>query len=241
VKSGFLGVVSILFSFTVSAQSIDMPKVNAGDTWTYLVTTEKGSSGWSQTRSEVTVARVTDSGIYFTSKQSGSTQPAVEMISGADWARVRDVNGKQTVVNRPLNFPLRPGKKWEVSYTEQHPNKIHRSEQLDANYAVVGNETVEVPAGKFTAIKIEVEGRWTAELEPSTSVVQAAQSQQNNATVVSQVNKTDARSASGRIYKAFWYVPEVKRWVKSVEEYYGSNGVRNERYTNELESFKTSD
>jgi hypothetical protein len=46
------------------------------------------------------------------------------------------------------------------------------------------------------------------------------------------------RSATGRTYKAFWYAPEVKRWVKSVEEYYGSGGVRNESYTTELESFK---
>jgi hypothetical protein len=36
-------------------------------------------------------------------------------------------------------------------------------------------------------------------------------------------------------------VPEVKRWVKSVEEYYGSGGVRNERYTGELESFKLAE
>jgi hypothetical protein len=27
-------------------------------------------------------------------------------------------------------------------------------------------------------------------------------------------------------------------WVKSVEEYYGSGGVRTERYTGELESFR---
>ena len=38
-------------------------------------------------------------------------------------------------------------------------------------------------------------------------------------------------TAAGYRYKAFWYVPEVGRWAKSVEEYYGSNGVRNERYT----------
>jgi hypothetical protein len=44
--------------------------------------------------------------------------------------------------------------------------------------------------------------------------------------------------ATGRLYKAFWYVPEIGRWVKSDEEYYGSNGVRTQRFTSELESFK---
>jgi hypothetical protein len=33
----------------------------------------------------------------------------------------------------------------------------------------------------------------------------------------------------------------VKRWVKSVEEYYSSGGVRNERYSEELESFKPAE
>ena len=31
---------------------------------------------------------------------------------------------------------------------------------------------------------------------------------------------------------------EVKRYVKAVEEYFGANGVRNERYTLELDSFQ---
>ena len=52
---------------------------------------------------------------------------------------------------------------------------------------------------------------------------------------------TTDRTVAGRTYKAFWYVPEVRRWVKSVEEYYGSGGVRNERYTDELESFQLAD
>jgi len=72
-------------------------------------------------------------------------------------------------------------------------------------------------------------------------VVQGAQVMQGGATMVTQMQKTTAEPATGRTYKAFWYVPEVKRWVKSVEEYYGSNGVRNERYTGELQSYKLSE
>jgi hypothetical protein len=41
---------------------------------------------------------------------------------------------------------------------------------------------------------------------------------------------------SGRLYKAFWYVPSIKRWVKSVEAYYTANGTRNQRFTSELVS-----
>jgi hypothetical protein len=100
---------------------------------------------------------------------------------------------------------------------------------------------VEVPAGKFRALKIESEGHWEAEIAPSQSVVQGAQTGQSGATLVTQAQNIVERQATGRLYKAFWYAPEVKRWVKSVEEYYSNGGVRNERYSQELESFKPGD
>jgi hypothetical protein len=56
--------------------------------------------------------------------------------------------------------------------------------------------------------------------------------------MVTQAQNTRDEPVSGRTYKAFWYAPEVKRGVKSVEEYYSGSGVRTERYTGELESFK---
>ena len=62
--------------------------------------------------------------------------------------------------------------------------------------------------------------------------------QQGDTAMITHAQKTGPVQVTGRTYKAFWYVPEIGRWVKSVEEYYGSNGVRNERYTGELESFK---
>lgn len=214
------------------------PTVNVGDTWVYRDTVEKGPGGWNQTRDEVTVSRVTSSSIYFSTKPTGSSQAPKESFSGLDWSRVRDVDGKETVVNRPLQFPLAVGKTWDIEYTEQHPNKKFKSEQWQQKYQVVGVETVTVPAGKFEAIKIEEEGHWTAELEPGQSVAQGAQVTPDSTTLVTQTEKARAEPVSGRTYKAFWYVPEYKRWVKSVEEYYSSGGVRNERYTTELESFK---
>ena len=222
----------------VFAQAVGAPTVKAGDTWTYRTTTEKGASGWNQTRDETTVSRVTSSTIYYTVKPSGSTQPEKELFAGLDWSRAHDIDGKETVVNKPLSFPLTAGKAWEIHYTEQHPNKTFRTEDWVHKYTVVGYESVEVPAGKFNALKIEAEGHWTAELEPTQTVVQGAQSNADGTSMVTQTQKTTDRTVSGRTYKAFWYVPEVRRWVKSVEEYYGSGGVRNERYTGELESFK---
>jgi hypothetical protein len=53
-----------------------------------------------------------------------------------------------------------------------------------------------------------------------------------------QTRRTTPQQATGRLYKAFWYVPEIGRWVKAVEENYGSNGVRSQRVSGELEAFK---
>ena len=241
MKKIIFGVLAAGMSIGAFAQSAEAPVIKPGDTWDYKDTVEKGPSGWTQTQNELTVLRATASTIYYTTKTVDSTQAPKEAYAGLDWSRMRSINGTETVVNKPLTFPLKPGKSWEVSYTELHPNKLHNYEQWDTQYKVVGFETVEVPAGKFSAIKIEGEGKWVAEVAPATTVVAGAQSVQNSITSVSQINKTGAVTATGRVYRVFWYVPDVKRMVKSVEEYYGSNGVRNERYTEELVSFKLSD
>jgi len=215
--------------------------VKEGDSWIYRSTTEKGPGGWNQTREEITVTRVTAARIFLSVKPSGSTQPPKEIFLGRDWSRSRDVNGKETVVNRPLSFPLSEKTAWDVVYTEDSPNKSHKSEKFDNHFTVAGFETVEVPAGKFRALKVEAEGQWEAQLAPNQTVVQGAATESGGTTMVTQVRKNASRAATGRTYKAFWYVPEVKRWVKSVEEYYSNEGVRNERYTQELESFKPAE
>lgn len=240
MRSALVAVIWLLGVSAATAQNADAPTIKENDTWTYRQTEEKGPSGWNQRREEFTVTRVTASSIYFSSKPSGSSQPPRESFAGLDWSRTRDVNGKETVVNRPLSFPLTPGKTWEISYLEQHPTKAHKSEQWNHHYRVVGFESVEVPAGKFNAIKVEAEGHWTAELVPTQTIVQGAQSTPDSTSMVTQTQKTNPEPVAGRTYKVFWYVPEVKRWVKSVEEYYAASGVRNERYTQELESYKVN-
>ena len=233
-----VALAGIALSSGAWSETLDRPLVKVGDTWIYCSTTERGPSGWNQTHDEINVTRVTPTAIFIATKASGSTQPPKEMFVGPDWSRVRDVDGKETVVNRPLAFPLSDGKSWDVVYAEQNPNKNHKSEKFDSHFTVLGYETVEVPAGKFRALKIESEGHWDAQIAPGQSVVQGAQTGQGGVTMQTQVQNIAERQVTGRLYKAFWYAPEVKRWVKSVEEYYSNGGVRTERYTQELESFK---
>ena len=134
---------------------------------------------------------------------------------------------KRSLLNRPFLFSLKEGKSWKIEYTEDHPNKEHKTEQIHTTYNVIGWEDVDVPAGHFKAIKVEAEGNWIAELEPSIKVDSSTQANQNGSTVFMQSQKVTPQSATGRLYKAFWYVPEIKRFVKSVEEYYDAGGIRN--------------
>ena len=166
--------------------------------------------------------------------------PPVEHIAGADWSRSRSVNGQQTIINQPLSFPLADGKSWIVDYTEAELNRLHSSEHFKTTYTVVGAEDVTVPAGTFHAIKIEAEGEWTATMAAAQSNLTGTRTDATGATTVTQSNKVQPKTFSGRLYKAFWYVPSVKRWAKSLEEYFDANGVRSERAVEELESFKMS-
>jgi len=231
----------ILLALAPGFAAAETANVHEGDTWTYRTTTEKGQTGWTQTRDEVRVSRVTATTIYYAMHAVGSTQAPTETLAGADWSRKRNVDGVETIVNRPFDFPLQPGKTWNLSYTEQHPsnNPKLRSETWDHHYTVVGPETIDVPAGHFDAIKVEEEGTWTGVPEPSQSVVQTATTSRQGAAASTVVAKAPSEPVAGRTYKAFWYVPAVHRWVKSIEEYYGPSGVRNERYTQELEAFET--
>jgi hypothetical protein len=237
-----ISVVAAILFFTAMparAQTIDKPTIAARDTWTYQSTFEKGPA-WRQAHEEVTIVRFGSSDMLVSIKEIGSPAPAREQLVGLDWSRVKSVNGKQTVVNQPLDFPIFLGKKWRIEFKENHPNREHAREETKENYVAAGWETVTVPAGTFKALKIESEGEWTAELAPAVATASGTRTDSQGSTAVIQTNKTVPKTIAGRLYKAFWYVPEVKRFVKNVEETYDPSGVRVLRSTDELEGYKLS-
>lgn len=226
-----------LLASAALADSVPQPDIKPQDTWTYAETTQMGTN-WQQKHMEYTVERASKAGILQSSKEVGSTQAPREQMIDADWSRARSVNGKQTVVNRPFAFPLELNKTWEIDYSEDHPNRAHKSEHIHSPYVVVGWEDITVPAGTFKALKIESDGTWEAEIEPATNSANVSRSDSQGTTQVQHTGTVLPSSATGRTYKAFWYVPSVKRSVKFVEEYYGNNGGLTERHTGELETFK---
>ena len=95
------------------AESVEAPAIAANDRWVHQDTVEKGAN-WQQNRSEATVVRAGPSSILLSKRPAGSRQPSTEPVLGADRSRVRSVDGHETVVNRPLSFPLRTGRSWTV-------------------------------------------------------------------------------------------------------------------------------
>lgn len=241
MRTIWLTILGVIPAACVAAQQPAGPRVSANDTWTYQDTVES-RSGWRQNRTDLTVVRAGASEIVVSSRPSGSSLPPTEQLAGPDWSRVRSVNGQQTVVNRPLVFPLNIGRAWEVDYTDNQPsNRAHSSEHYHSVYKVTGWEDVTVPAGTFHALKIEAEGTWSAVIAPSVGSVAGSRVDAHGATTVIQTGRTTAAPVSGRTYKAFWYVPAVKRWVKADEEYYDPNGVRNQRFLDELTAYKVAE
>jgi hypothetical protein len=230
----------LLVTTPAFAESIDKPTVRPGDTWIYRSTHQRGLVGH-ETHDVATVVRAGPSDILLSVQEVGSTLPPHDQLVGADWSRFRSVDGKDTVVNQPFNFPLSPSKTWQIEYEDDHPSdRAHRSEQYDEKYIVTGWEDVTVPAGTFKALKIETEGRWTAVLAPNLGAASQTRADAQGSTVVMSTKRVTPQTVTGRLYKAFWYVPAVKRLVKSDEEYFSTTGERASVWTQELESYKVS-
>jgi hypothetical protein len=226
---------------TALAQTVAPPVLQPQDTWKYRRTTETRPDTWRQVHFEGTVLRNSTSTMLIQNKEVDSPNPPREILIGSDWSSFRSLGGKETVVHRPFTFPMSVGKTWDLEFTDDHPgNKSHKSETRRLKYRVVGWEDVEVPAGKFKALKIEAEGSWSGEIAPQTTASASSQAGALGTTAVVQTVNVKAETVTGRLYQAYWYAPEVKREVKSVEENYDTNGIRTARFTNDLESYKVA-
>ena len=210
------------------------PPLHPGDSWTY----EDGNEVHGNTRTThdvITLVRAEKTMIIVNVNAAGATGPGREQILGPEWSRVRSVNGQQTTVNRPLAYPLARGKTWAVDYSEATPaDRRHLRESWHMTYRVGSWEDVSVPAGTFHALRIEADGTWTADLPANVAV---ARGRAPNGANVAVATTQGARTASGRTLKTFWYVPEVRRWVKSEEDIFDSNGARTSHATSNLEAY----
>jgi hypothetical protein len=243
-----VALCSILLSVSIaSAETVDRPKVKGGDTWAYRVTNEqtpnqamRTPAQWTEKYYEVEVTRVGSTGLLVSRKERSSRLPPIETVVGLDWSRYRSVNGEETVVNQPFKFPLEQGKSWELKYVEDRPNSLYKYIETRLKYTVTGWEEITVPAGTFKALKVEADGTWKSGLEPSTNTSTTTRTDREGSTVMMHAGKSRPGATTGKLYRAYWYVPEARTYVKAVDENFSSNGTLSRRTIEEMDAFMVS-
>jgi hypothetical protein len=83
---------------------------------------------------------------------------------------------------------LSPGRRYAAAWDMRRPRMGAFHVRHEYDVTVVGWEDIEVPAGRFRALKLEAQGHYRRLDRPATD---------------------EARNT-------YWYVPRVKRWVKHV-------------------------
>ena len=176
-------VTSICLLTTVAVAQdvtpVQLPDVKVGDTWTYVDLdryTKEVKGEWT-----FDVVGVEDSSIKVEFRMNGKNSARTY---GRDWS---DSGNFQQ-----LGFPMEVGKKWKsrISYNSDCGRT---TDDLEAE--IKGWEDIEVPAGKFRALRIEHNGFYTG-----------------------------TRCEGGQKNRWYWYVPSLKRFVRVEARSYTSRG-----------------
>ncbi len=225
-------------AWALDAESVAQPAFRAGDSWVQERTTEKGSSGFAQVLLDMVVERVDGETMVVGLKRDGAPGNYEDQVVGTDWSHHRVLDGDDTVTVRPMKFPLRVGKTWSIDYTDNAHRGRQMQDHVRRTYKVVGWEDVTVPAGTFRAVKVEANGVDDAVVSVPNRAGSTAMSTNGAALSVSGVQRGGLARVTRRTYAALYYVPEVKNWVKAVEEQYNTDVVLVLRETTTLMSWK---
>jgi hypothetical protein len=223
-------------SASAFAEEFQQPKFTPEDTWVYHEKAQRGAKV-NEVDVELSVVRSEGDDLLVAAKPAGSSQAPRQTMYKSDWSRFRGINGVETIVMRPLSFPLSVGKSWSVEYTEINPDAAHSKEQFTIPFKAVAWEDVETPAGKFKALKIVANGNWVADVVARTRIDTGVAGAPGAAQMSRQDVVQGPRRIEGRVYHAIWYVPAVKRWVKSIDETFSSDGQVMDHAESELTAF----
>ena len=178
-----LAAIPIL-SVGQSDARIVKPEIRVGHSWTYRSTNVLGPGVQDH---ETRVSFADDKVILVVSTRK-SDGKEFDSSWTSDWNAVTSHSGR---MYRPhsgfYQFPLRVGDKYSIKFEFLRPRGNNVIEISTGTATVVGWETVEVPAGKFRAMKVEMKGTF----QPFDG------------------------SRDYPVHSAQWYVPDVRRWVKS--------------------------
>lgn len=149
-KMIFLGCLVLFLSTTVSAQDkIEAPIWNVGDKWSFTAYPTAVVIKADESTYTVKTITTTKEVIYIYDKSS------LNILYSMEGGRRIPYKGPD---KRILNFPLTGHWKDDTYSTKIYRANLRFPEEYSfiQSYAVLGWEDIEVPAGKFKAVKIEI-------------------------------------------------------------------------------------
>lgn len=192
-------ILAVLSLVAITGQSaaqpdtrVVKPEIRVGDSWTYRGTNILGPG--TQVH-ESRVSFVDDKLILVVSTRK-SDGKEFDSSWTSEWNAVTAHSGN---MYRPhtgfFRFPLHVGDKYQLKYEQFRPRETDRINQSAGSAVVVGWETIEVPAGKFRAMRIEAD----------------------------MVTVPSGGGKAAQLKGVIWYSPEVRRWVKF--QFVGGNAM----------------
>ena len=176
--------VAFLCAAVAQAQDVQRPDVKAGDSWTFRRVEYETNAVTAVFVTRATFAN--DRVIQLVSNRQGG-EKEIDSIFTAEWNQVSSANSGIFEPHQDIfRFPLRPGNTHEARYEVKFPQQGAYHVRHERKVRVVGWEEIEVPAGRFRALRVESQGSF---------------------------QRLD-RSLSGTAKEVMWYAPEVKRYVK---------------------------
>jgi hypothetical protein len=182
--------VALFVCGTCAAQGpaeVAKPDVKVDDRWVYRSTDprRKPPTGIY----EIRVTFVDSRAIHAVVEPQGRQRRESDATWTPEWNTVVSVDeGVYDVEQGIFQFPIAPGRQYRAAWEIRRPRAGAFHVRHERKVTVVGWEDVEVPAGKFRALKIQADGHF----------------------------RRYDRLASDEARNTFWYVPQVKRWVKHV-------------------------
>jgi len=218
-------------------EAVQAPAFKAGDAWLFNDVIEKGQTGYGETRLKLVIDEVFGATMNVGIKHDGAPSAFEDHIVGSDWSQRRLVDGQQTVTTRPFAFPMHVGQSWTVDYMDSTRRGNQLSAHVRRTYFVRGWEDTDVPAGHFHALKVEEQGVDEVTVEVPSSAAAGVTASSGGSTSISHAQKGGVEKHMLVTHAELFYVPDVKNYVKSVEDQYNADNVRIFRQTRTLISF----
>ncbi len=184
--------VALVFASAVfgvdETASVQKPDVKVDDSWTYRYTDYPTNLPRTST-SEMRVTFVEPNMILMVHTNRSGRESDSHWTP--EWSAMASSGGRvYEPPQRLLQFPLQVGATYTYAYGIAATRGSSMRTKSEGTANVMGWEDIVVPAGKFRALRVEAKGT---------------------------IQRLDIRSAGWQRWE-FWYVPEVKRWVKLAYE-----------------------